>query len=504
MDRAVAVIQRLVDSFYEHRDGMQKRLSRREKRYAVSLAVISSGLLLGLIDRARRRRLQQAEDEKHSKTLHRRNSAVLIRDGSYEIFVPYKDGHKSVIINPIRNIVYEAHRRLFLDQRTLSAEGKVGINKRFWKQFSAIWAVIVPRINCKEVGLLLLHFLFLIARTLLSVVVARIDGRIVRDLVSANGKGFLRGLLYWIAIAIPASYTNSVIRFMQAKISIAFRTRLIRYIHDLYLNDNLAYYKVPNLDAGIQGVDQFITTDVTKFCDIAASILSNLGKPTIDMVVFNYQLFKSLGSLATCLILCNYVGTAWILRRVSPSFGKLAAREARLEGDFRNAHARIITNAEEIAFYEGANLEKSILEKTYGSLIGHINRVLRVRISYNMFEDFTIKYAWSAFGLILASFPTFFPLVAGFVSKSASPSDVQQSRAQHFVTNKRLMMSLADAGGRIMYSYKDLAELAGYTYRVFALLNTLHRVHAHDYHSTEDTVSPPYTLADVQGTIQTG
>ncbi len=46
-----------------------------------------------------------------------------------------------------------------------------------------------------------------------------------------------------------------------------FRTRLTRYIHDLYLNDSLNYYKLSNLDGGVgQGADQFITQDLTLFC----------------------------------------------------------------------------------------------------------------------------------------------------------------------------------------------------------------------------------------------
>ena len=37
---------------------------------------------------------------------------------------------------------------------------------------------------------------------------------------------------------------------------------------------------------------------------------------------------------------------------ITPSFGRLAAEEGRLEGEYRSAHARLITNAEEIAFYK--------------------------------------------------------------------------------------------------------------------------------------------------------
>ena len=40
------------------------------------------------------------------------------------------------------------------------------------------------------------------------------------------------------------------------------------------------------------------------------------------------------------------------------------------------------------------------------------------------------------------------------------------------------MISLADAGGRVLYSYKELAELAGRTLRVYNLLSVLHAVHS--------------------------
>lgn len=46
---------------------------------------------------------------------------------------------------------------------------------------------------------------------MLSVAVARLDGRIVRDLVSADGKGFLKGLGLWFALAVPSTYTNVMV-----------------------------------------------------------------------------------------------------------------------------------------------------------------------------------------------------------------------------------------------------------------------------------------------------
>ncbi|KAI8992395.1 ABC transporter transmembrane region 2-domain-containing protein [Pilobolus umbonatus] len=389
---------------------------------------------------------------------------------------------------------------------------KVGVNKEFRSQLGSIATILFPNWHTKEVFLLVLHSIFLVLRTYLSVVVARLDGRIVRDLVNGNRKQFARGLGYWFAIAIPATYTNSMIRYLQSKLSIGFRTRLTKYIHDLYLDKQKTFYKVINLDSRIQGADQFITTDVAKFCETLSSLYSNLAKPILDTVIFNYQLTKSIGWMGMLGIMLNYFITARILRAVTPSFGKLAAIEAKLEGDFRSAHTRLITNAEEIAFYNGAELEHSIINKAYLKLVKHINSIYNIRISYNMFEDFLIKYAWSAFGLLMCAIPVFTPQFVGGTpvpvpTNQITPEETDEntkigSRTKGFITNKRLMISLADAGGRMMYSYKELAELAGYTSRVYSLLSVLHALHKNNYDGPQEKVA--FALTNINGKVVKG
>ena len=301
---------------------------------------------------------------------------------------------------------------------------------------------------------------------------------------------------------------------MQSKVAIAFRTRLTRYIHDLYLNNNLNYYKLLNLDGGIgQGADQFVTNDLTLFTASAASLYSSIGKPLVDLFVFNYQLFRSLGPLALTGLLANYFITATALRRLSPPFGKLTAVEGRKEGDFRALHSRLIANAEEVAFYGGADMEKVFLDKGYKDLKTWMEGIYRLKIRYNMLEDFVLKYSWSAFGYLITSLPVFLPEWGGFDGRSESPtSDASEAassnrshgRMQQFITNKRLMLSLADAGSRMMYSIKDLSELAGYTSRVYTLISTLHRVHAGQYEPPRGTSPEPYSLGDILGTLHRG
>ncbi|KAI8619138.1 ABC transporter transmembrane region 2-domain-containing protein [Chytriomyces sp. MP71] len=379
-----------------------------------------------------------------------------------------------------------------------------GLSLNKFNAISYILKVAVPQWRSKTVAIVAIHSFFLVLRTYLSVIVARIDGMIVRDLISSNGPAFVRSLSYWFMIAIPATYTNSMIKYLQSKLAMSLRTKMTHHIHQIYL-EKRTYYKTVNLDNRIEGVDQLITTDVNKFCDALASLYSNLGKPILDLVIFNYQLSRSIGTKGTFALSINYLVTASLLRALTPAFGKMAAIEAKLEGDFRGAHSRVITNAEEIAFYHGGNLEKSVLDRTYLNLVKHLNRVYGIRIAYNMFEDMIIKYGWSAIGLLISSIPhrKFMGVAEDEGTAAVSVDRKTGSRTQGFITNKKFLISLADAGGRIMYSYKELSELAGYTYRVYTLLRVLEDLHEDMYIKMGEREAQ-YTLEKIDGTVEYG
>ncbi|KAK5244133.1 ATP-binding cassette long-chain fatty acid transporter pxa1, partial [Cryomyces antarcticus] len=204
---------------------------------------------------------RRVENETGRKLL-RRNSGLRGKDGSRTIFVPYKGSTSKVTIYPTKPTTFDAHRRLFLQPPRAAGlsdgvtpqvpppQTRPGLNLAFLHQFMSLLTIMIPRWSSKETGLLLSHGVFLLLRTYLSLVVARLDGEIVRDLVGGNGRAFMWGIAKWCGIGAFASYTNAMIKFLQSKVSIAFRTRLTRYIHDLYLNDSLDYYKLSNLDGG--------------------------------------------------------------------------------------------------------------------------------------------------------------------------------------------------------------------------------------------------------------
>ncbi|KAJ2524036.1 ATP-binding cassette long-chain fatty acid transporter pxa1 [Coemansia sp. RSA 2049] len=367
------------------------------------------------------------------------------------------------------------------------ASGSGKLDKAFLLQLRALARIMIPSVASKEVAIIAMHTMFLVLRTWLSVVVAELDGKIVKHLVRGQGRRFLAGLLSWFAIAVPATYTNSMIRFLESKLALAFRTRLTQYVHGLYLNDNLTYYKLLALGGGHGGIanaDQFITTDIARFCNKLASFLSNLGKPTLDTIIFNIQLIRGVGLQGTVGMFGMYMATASLLRAWTPAFGRMAAERARLEGEFRANHSRVITNAEEIAFYRGEEREGEQLHLSLRGLLAQARDVARRKIPHVVLEDMVIKYTWSAFGYLACALPFFLGPAAGVaVGRGGGGAGAGDSgdRTQKFITNKRILVNLSDAGGRVMYSIKEIMELTGYTSRVYSLISTLHALRREEY-----------------------
>lgn len=169
---------------------------------------------------------------------------------------------------------------------------------------------------------------------------------------------------------------------------------MTRYAHDLYLSPKANFYRIINLDGRVESADQYITTDIARFCETLSALYSNIAKPTLDIIIFNYQLANAIGGRGLFGLFVSYYLTGRILRAAAPAFGKLAAIEAKLEGDFRGAHGRLITNAEEVAFYNGSAIEESILNRAFKRLVKHVGSIYKVRVAYSMTEDFVLKYAW--------------------------------------------------------------------------------------------------------------
>ncbi|ETN82186.1 ABC transporter transmembrane region 2 [Necator americanus] len=258
-----------------------------------------------------------------------------------------------------------------------------------------------------------IHSVILVCRTFLSIYVAGLEGRIVKAIVQKDVIKFSLQLTKWILVALPATFINSMIRYFESVLGLAFRSRLTLFAYKQYFSDK-TYYTVSNLDNRLQNVDQCLTEDITMFSQSVAHLYSHLTKPILDIALISFTLVRyavrrgaaGQNVVVPAVLATLVVGvTATLLKTISPKFGHMVAEEAKRKGHLRYLHSRVITNSEEIAFYGGHVAEYKQLSGAYENLRQQMKLIFRKKILYITVEQFLMKYVWSGTGMVMIALP---------------------------------------------------------------------------------------------------
>jgi len=341
------------------------------------------------------------------------------------------------------------------------------------ESFFRLMKTAMPGITDSTAVYLIAHLGLLVARALLTIKVASLDGKLVGALVSKRLKTFAKLLLYWMLIGIPAATVNSLLSWTREKMSSSIRSNLNNGIMDDYLPDNMDpnYYSLIQLsDKKIKDPNQRITTDISRLSDALSNLPGQLLKPTLDLLLCAQELSKSgvgNGEGTLLLGLLAHFSTM-ILRVFSPPFAKLASERANLEGQLRFAHSKIVNNSEEIAFLRGHIRELDHIDYNYYGLEKFLKMEYWKRAVHEIAQTFIVKYLWGAAGLVLCSAPIF---ISKYLGEPPNPN-----HAGDFITNRRLLMSASDSLDRLIYSRRFLLSVVGHATRVSDFQDELHAI----------------------------
>jgi ATP-binding cassette subfamily D (ALD) protein 2 len=214
------------------------------------------------------------------------------------------------------------------------------LDKQFFNEISYLIKIMFPKLLSKQMLYLLLHTVTLVSRTFISIYVAKLEGSLVKSIVKKHSNDFFINLLKWISIAIPATSCNSLIKYLESKLELELRVRLISKSLKMYFNNRI-YYKIALKQSSDMLIDQNLSEDVDKLTNLLVHLFSHLTKPILDITLITFTLISLAKENNYNYLLPSFIAfavimlTGSLLRRISPKFGHFAAEEAKRKGYLR-------------------------------------------------------------------------------------------------------------------------------------------------------------------------
>lgn len=337
---------------------------------------------------------------------------------------------------------------------------KVGAD--FWKELSYLVKVAMPTPHCRFSQLLAAQFTLLVMRTLLTVRANKVNTYyLTKAISSANWQFWVRWFFNFGGWMGSAVVVNSGLRYTETLIQIELRNALTRHAHKKYMTANNFYRTAVLREGGLDNVDQRIVADIDAFSREAAFLYGHSFKPILEFTLSLTEAAKELGYSRPLALFGAQIFITTVLRQMSPSLGKMVAKEQALEGGFRHTHARLIAHAEEVALLGGAEREIGILDDGLKNLVvtQRWHALQRIRKSV---ADNVSKFQ----GLLVGSIFVHVPFMVRAMSSEGE-------RISTFRATEELMLRCGSAFTEVLLLGRNLDELAGYTFRLGQMFRTM-------------------------------
>ena len=333
----------------------------------------------------------------------------------------------------------------------------------FLKRLAFILRIVVPSITSKEAMLLAIQSTMLISRSFISLRIAKKGGDGLQAVMERSWKKFFFVLGDFFISGVSASVVNSALKYLTNSITVSFRERLTERVHREYLRDG-AFYRAAVLRVGnLDNADQRIADDLHQFCHTASDLFARTFKPLLDVILSTARMAENMGYGGLAVLYGYFVLSGALIKSLSPPFSEYIARTQKLEGDFRRAHSRLITHAEEVAFLGGAETERSLLDGRLRGVTSWSRFYFYLQFKQGVVDQYFIKYFASMIGWPVLAFP--------FLADTSDRGAAQI--AALYRESDTLIQSASSSIGDLMMVYKKLQRLAGFTARVVELIEAV-------------------------------
>ncbi|XP_037918924.1 ATP-binding cassette sub-family D member 3 [Hermetia illucens] len=353
---------------------------------------------------------------------------------------------------------------------------KAHVNALFFKQLRVLLKILIPGVWSVESALLGLVALSLVGRSVSDIWMIQNATVVESTIITMNREKFKEALVKYLAALPMISVVTNILKWSLGELKLRFRTNLTHHLYNQYLK-GYTYYKMSNLDNRIANADQLLTTDIDKFCDSVTDLYSNISKPVLDIFIYVYQVTVNLGGKTPTILMIYLLCAGVLLTRLRRPTGRLTVEEQKLEGEFRYVNSRLITNSEEVAFYQGNNREKLTLLASFSKLRGHLRKFLEFRVGMGIIDNIIGKYVATVVGFYAVSIPF-------FTKNHRVLSGDSGERLKSYYTFGRMLVKLAEAIGRLVLAGRELSRLAGFTARMSELMHVLSELNKGNYERT--------------------
>ncbi|XP_070709058.1 ATP-binding cassette sub-family D member 3a isoform X2 [Pempheris klunzingeri] len=366
---------------------------------------------------------------------------------------------------------------LVLNAEKDGRKDRAAVDKVFLLRILQIVRIMVPRVFCTETGYLILIAAMLVARTYCDVWMIQNGTMIESGIISRDLSLFKKHFYSYISVIPGIALVNNFLKLGLNELKLRFRERLTKNLYDQYLQ-GYTYYKMGNLDNRIANADQLLTQDVEKFCNSVVDLYSNLSKPLLDIGLYIFKLTSAIGAQGPAIMMTYLLISGLFLTRLRRPIGKMTVIEQRYEGEYRYVNSRLITNSEEIAFYNGNVREKQTIYSTFKKLVDHLHNFIFFRFSMGFVDSIIAKYIATVVGYLVVSRP--------FLNLS-HPRHLQSSHSElleDYYQSGRMLLRMSQALGRIVLAGREMTRLAGFTARITELMKVLNDLNTGKYERT--------------------